>query len=105
MANPTKFSWTDPSTNTDGTAVSAGELVSYTIGVGTATGVYTILTTVSPGSATSEALSSLTTVLVPGTYFAAIKANTSTASSVWSNEVSFSLAAPVPNAPTGFSVA
>ncbi len=105
MANPTQFTWVDPTTNTDGSAVAAGEITGYTIGVGVASGNYTMLTPVSSPTATSEPLSSLSSVLAPGTYFAAIRAESTGGPSAFSNEVSFAIAAPVPNPPTGFTVA
>jgi hypothetical protein len=105
MANPTKLSWVDPTTNVDGSAIASGEITGYQIGVrpssGTA-GTYPMLTPVT-ATATSEPLASLSTILVPGSYAAAIMA-LSAVNSVWSTEVTFTIVPPQPNPPTGFSV-
>jgi len=105
MANPTQFNWVVPTTNTDGTAIPAGEITGYTIGVGAASGKYTIMTSVSNPAATSEPIADLSATLAPGTYFAAIRAESTGGPSAFSNEVSFAIAAPIPNPPTGFTVA
>lgn len=104
MTNPTKFSWTDPTTNTDGSAVSAGEITGYTIGIGTVSGTYTQLQPITPGTAVSEALSQVTPPLKAGTYFAAVRAESAGGSSAWSTEVQFTLVV-TPTAPTGFGIA
>jgi len=107
MANPTKFTWVVPTTNTDGSAITAGELTGYDIGVrpasGTA-GTYPIMTTVADPAATQEPIASLSAVLAPGDYAAAIRSDAAT-NSVWSSEVTFSITAPVPNPPSAFTVA
>jgi len=89
------FSWPPATKRTDGTPIPAGELVGYQIGVGTTSGTYTILTDINPNT-TSEPESSLSSVpTMPGTYFAAYKAigKGSSADSVWSNEVTFTISA------------
>ena len=109
MANPTLASWADPTTNTDGSAVAAGEITGYTVGVrdttatGSAAGTYPYSVT-APATATSELLSLLTPTLPTGKALAAaVRANTSNANSAWSTEATFTLVG-TPNAPTGFSV-
>ena len=94
------FTWTDPLLNTDGSTVAAGEITGYEIGVGNATGVYDTKYTVTGAAAASFA----TDFKVPGDYFAAVRA-VGPADSAWSNEATFTVLAPVPNAPTGFTVA
>lgn len=112
------FSWTDPTTNTDGSAVAAGEITAYTIGIrqvadakgnpvaGSVAGTYP--TTISaPGAAAVSALgSSLAQALPAGTYAAAIQAN-GPVNSAFSNEVQFAIVPPppTPSAPTNFLVA
>lgn len=54
--NPTHVSWTDPTTNVDGTAIAAGEITGYQVGVrlttatGSVAGTYPILSPVVSGS-------------------------------------------------------
>lgn len=100
-----KFNWSDPTTNTDGTPITTGEITGYQLGVGIATGTYTTLTSITGASAASEAISAISPALTPNTYFAAVRAITASGSSAWSNEVSFVIAPEVPSAPTGFGVA
>ncbi|MDR5726729.1 MAG: hypothetical protein RB191_04590 [Terriglobia bacterium] len=107
MTNPTKFLWTDPTTNVDGSPIAAGEITGYQIGVrpasGTA-GTYPMLTPVAGATATSEAFTALSSLLVPGSYAAAILA-VGPVDSAYSAEVNFTIAPPVPSAPTNFGVA
>jgi len=107
MANPTKFTWVDPTKNTDGTAVVAGEITGYSIGVrpasGTA-GTYPIITPISGATTTSEPLASLSTILTPGDYAAAIQ-SVGPVNSAWSSEITFTISPPIPTPPTSFSVA
>lgn len=111
MANPTKATWTDPTTNTDGTAVSTGEITGYTVGVrntaatGSVAGTYPYSAS-APAGATSELLSALTPTLPTGVLLAgAVQAlSSSNGNSAWSTEATFTLTAP-PSPPAGFSVA
>jgi hypothetical protein len=110
MANPTTFSWTDPTTNTDGSPIAAGEITGYTIGIrntaatGSVVGMYPITANVAGAAAASELVSALGTVLAPGSYAAAIQSAGPTPSA-FSAEVAFTIAAPVPNPPTNFGIA
>jgi hypothetical protein len=110
MTTPTQFTWTDPTTNADGSSLTAGEITGYTIGIrsttaaGSVVGTYPVLTSIVNPTATSEALSSLSTVLVADTYAAAIRSD-GPVTSVWTNEVTFTIAAAVPNPPSNFTVA
>jgi hypothetical protein len=101
----TQFNWVDPTVNTDGGAVVAGEITGYQIGVrtGGAAGTYTQTVSVSSPTATSELISAFSPPLTSGTYFAAIRSVGPT-DSAWSAEVTFTIAG-VPVAPTGFTVA
>ncbi len=107
MANPTKISWVDPTTNTDGSPISASEITGYLLGLrsiaaaGSVAGVYPITATVAAG-ATSAPLSVFGT-LTAGDYAAAAQA-IGPNNSAWSTEATFTIA-PVPNAPTGFTIA
>jgi hypothetical protein len=106
MANPTKFTWVDPTVNTDGSAITAGEITGYSIGVRPSTGIpgtYPIVTPIASPTATSEPFASLSSVLAPGTYAAAIQSVGPT-NSAWSSEVTFTIVAPIPSAPTGLAV-
>ena len=104
MANPTKFSWTDPTLNTDGSVIIAGEITGYSVGIGTASGKYTISVPVSGAAAASELLSQIVPALAAGSYFAAVQTVGPT-SSAYSNEITFTIAPAVPNPPTSFTVA
>lgn len=108
MSNPTKFSWVDPTTNVDGTAIAAGEISGYTIGVrsttasGSVAGTYPIELT-APATVTTDLLSAITPALPAGSYAAAIQANTANTVSAWSAETLFTIAE-TPSPPTGFTV-
>lgn len=100
----TQFNWIDPTVNTDGGAVTAGEITGYQIGLrqGGSAGTYPITVAVASPTATSELFSAITPALVSGTYEAAIRSVGPT-NSAWSAEVTFTIAG-VPTPPTGFSV-
>lgn len=105
MSNPTQFTWVDPTLNTDGSAVTPGEITGYTIGVRPSTGTagtYPV-TLAAPAGATSALLSAISPPLTSGAYAAAIKADTAVTTSAWSTEADFTLVE-VPNPPTGFTV-
>lgn len=108
MANPSKFTWTAPTTNTDGSAIAAGEITGYQIGIRPSTGTagtYPTLMPVDPASATSDLLSELTSGLNSGSYAAAIQTlSTTNGNSAWSAEITFTLV-PVPNPPSNFAIA
>lgn len=97
----TTFAWADPTLNTDGSAIGATEITGYQIGI---TDVYSILCPAVAASAVTETLAATGEVLVPGSYFVAVRAVTASAVSAWSNQGTFVIAVPVPNAPTGFTV-
>lgn len=105
--NPTKVSWNAPAANTDGSPIAAGEITGYTLGVrlisaaGSVAGAYPVAVDV-PSNPTEGPL----TVFGPlkaGDYAAAARA-IGPNDSAWSAEATFTIA-PVPAAPTGFSVA
>jgi hypothetical protein len=107
----TTFSWTDPTTNTDGSPITAGEIQGYQLGIrpasGTA-GTYPILAPPVASSAVNETLAATGELLAPGDYFAAVRAITATVDSAFSNEGAFNVPVPpppVPNPPVNFSVA
>jgi hypothetical protein len=110
MSNPTKFSWTDPTTNVDGTPITAGEITGYTLGIrqttlsGSAAGTYPIQVPVAGATAASELISQISPALTPGGYAAAIQ-TVGPVNSAWSAEATFTIAPPVPNSPTNFTVA
>lgn len=108
---PTQISWTDATTNLDGSAIDPSEITAYTVGVrsttvaGSVAGTYPY-TASAPSTATSDLLSALSPVLPPDTYVAAVM-STGPTNSAWSIESSpFTIAAalPVPNAPTNVVV-
>jgi hypothetical protein len=101
------FTWVDPTTNEDGSPLVAGEVIGYNIGIradGSPPAVYPITASVAGANAAKEAVAAIGTVLKPGTYWAAIQSVGPTLSA-WSPEVEFAIAQPVPNPPTGFTVA
>jgi hypothetical protein len=103
----TKVVWAEPTVNVDGSPVVASEITGYQLGVRPASGtvgVYPALTPVSGAGTLTEAFSSISALLVPGSYFAAIQTIGPT-DSAFSAEVAVTIAAPVPVAPTGFGVA
>ena len=107
MKNPTVMSWTDPTTNVDGSAIVAGEITGYLVGLrsttaaGSAAGVYPITAAVPAGD--TSAPISVFGPLAAGDYAAAAQTNGPN-DSAWSAEVLFTIA-PVPAPPTGFSLA
>lgn len=111
MTTLTQFVWVDPTTNVDGSAVTAGEISGYQIGIRAASGTpgtYTTFAIVKDAAATSEAFSLLGTTLAPGDYAAAIQTlSTTNGNSPFSPEAKFTIDVPLspPNAPTGFTVA
>lgn len=104
------FTWVDPTTNTDGSTIQAGEITGYNVGIrsttaqGSQAGTYPIVAQVQGATAAKEAVSAIGTVLKPDTYAAAIQ-SAGPVNSAWSSEIQFTIAQPVPNPPTGFSVA
>jgi hypothetical protein len=111
MANPTKFTWAVPTANTDGSAIAAGEITGYQVGVRPASGtpgVYTILAPVDSATATSDPIADISPALAYGSWVGAVQALTVNGPSAWSAEASFTLVAPpppIPNPPTNFTVA
>lgn len=105
--NTAAFAWTDPTSNTDGSPLQAGEVTGYTIGIrpasGTA-GTYPITANVPGADAVKEAVSAIGTMLQPGDYAAAIQ-SAGPVPSAWSSEIQFEIAQPQPNPPTDFTVA
>jgi hypothetical protein len=108
---PTQVSWTDATTNIDGSAIGSGEVTGYTVGVrsttvsGSVAGTYPY-TASAPATATSDLLSALTPVLPPDTYVAAVM-STGPTNSAWSTEsapFTIQAALPVPNAPSNVTV-
>jgi hypothetical protein len=109
MGNPTGFSWTDPVTNTDGSAITAGEVTGYTVGVrsttaaGSVAGTYLITGSVAGAASTGETVAALSALLKPDTYAAAVRAD-GPVPSAWSTEATFTIAPAQPNPPSGFVV-
>jgi hypothetical protein len=115
-ATPISFSWVDPTTNTDGTPIAAGEILGYMVGIrntaaaGSVVGTYPYILNAAGATAASALLSSLAPALAAGTYAAAVCVNTGPGvpNSAWTPEVTFTVAPPVPpipSPPTGFTVA
>lgn len=113
MALPTDVKLTLPTQNADGSPIPAGDLVDVQVGFGTASGNYTLIaddtvfaTQTDTNGVVTIPFASLNENLGFGTWFAAARVkNAEGSTSDWSNEASFVIAAPVPKAPTGFTVA
>jgi hypothetical protein len=101
MANPTKYTWVEPTTNTDGTAVVTGEITGYTIGERPASGTPGTYPTLVPVAGATTLSAPIT--LAAGSWVAAIQSVGPT-NSAFSAEVPFTIAPSVPNPPTGFTV-
>jgi hypothetical protein len=106
MTNPTEFTWTDPTTNVDGSPLDPSEITSYNIGIRLASGtpgVYTTIVNVAGPTAHTELLSAISPPLAPGSYAAAVQA-VGPVDSAFSTEATFTIVPPTPSAPTGFTV-
>lgn len=114
MSTPNQFTWVDSTTNTDGSAITQGEITGYTIGIRSlsearsAVGTYPILVPISSPTATAETLAQIVAALgkplTPDSYAAAIR-SIGPVPSDWTAEVNFTIAQPQPNPPTNFTVA
>jgi hypothetical protein len=110
---PSIASWIDPTTNTDGSPIADGEITGYEIGARDTTAAGSVAGTYpysfkAPPDVLAEPLSMLTPVLPKGVKLAAaMRTNTAGPNSDWTAEVTFTLPVPlpVPNPPSGFSVA
>lgn len=119
MTNPTQINWIDPTQNVDGSAIASGEIVSYEVGVrdtsasGSAAGSYPFGAK-APATAVSELISAIPNLPTGKPLAVAVRAVTGVndgsgnpITSAWSDEATFTIAPPppVPNRPTGVSVA
>lgn len=109
---PKSVSLTLPTQNTDGSPITSDEIVDVQVGFGTSSGVYTLIAddrafaTQTQNGITTIPWASLNENLGNGTWFAASRVVTKDGvNSAWSTEATFVIAPPVPNPPTGFSVA
>lgn len=103
---PTKFTWVAPTTNTDGSPIVAGEITGYNLVLRTADsspGVYSISVPIADPAATEEPLAAIRSLLVVGSYFAAIQ-TVGPVASAFTGEVPFSVDALQPNPPSSFTV-
>jgi hypothetical protein len=104
--NPTKFTWTPPTTNVDGSAFDPSEVTGYELGIrpasGTA-GTYPTLVEIAGEATAVEEISAIVPPLAPGDYAAAIRA-VGPVDSAFTSEVSFTIAPPTPAAPSDFTV-
>lgn len=106
VTNPVTVSFTAPVIFTDGTAIPAGTITKYQYGFGQVSGTYTLIVDDPDLTATGgKQTGALPSNLSFGNWFAAGRAVTKDgATSAWSNEVPFAVAASVPAAITDFSV-
>lgn len=100
MANPSKVSWADPTTNVDGSAIAAGEITGYQVGIRPAAGSAGNYPTLvqAAGTVTSAPLPTL----AAGSYAAAVQ-TIGPIDSAWSAEIAFTIAE-TPNPPAGLAV-
>ena len=114
--NPTEFDWTPSTANTDGTPLAMGEITGYEIGIRPASGIpgsYPLSVPIADPAATKEALTAAyaagLAVLKDGDYQSAIRTvgPVDSAFTAESDASAFSIATPlpVPQAPTGFTLA
>ena len=114
------FSWVDATQNTDDSAIAAGEVTGYTIGVradGVGAGnptatppvlpTYSTLVLITGAAVTAETLAAfnaaLTSALPAGNYWAAVQEQSVNGPSAFSAEAPFSIVSSAPpKAPTGF---
>lgn len=105
-----KVTWTPPTTNTDGSALTTGEVTGYIVGLrsttvpGNVAGTYPIQSPPTAADAVTEALSAITANLKSDSYAVAVQTQSTDGPSAWSAEVLFTGALPVPNAPSDISV-
>lgn len=109
----TGFTWVAPIGNEDGSALVAGELAGYELGIradGTGSpGTYTVNVAINDPTSLAEPLTALGTVLAPGNYWAAMQSKANPAignDSKFTQEFGFSIPAPVLptlNPPSAFS--
>lgn len=102
-----KFTWTDATKNLDGSAITSGEVTGFLIGIRPSTGTagtYPINSPAISATAVSEAVAAISTSLVAGDYAASIM-SVGPANSAWSPEVTFTIALPVPQPPSSFTLA
>jgi len=106
-----KVSWTPPTTNDDGSPLTAGEVTGYIVGLrsltaaGSAAGTYPIQSAPTSATAVSEALSAITANLKPDDYAVSAQTQSTLGPSLWSTEFQFTGVLPKPNPPTDTSAA
>lgn len=101
------FSYVAPTQDVDGNPFPANKITKYQIGLGQVSGTYTLVkddVTIESGSNQTTPIS-VASGLAYGQWYAAVRAvTTDGVNSAWSGEIAFVLAAPVPQAPSGFTV-
>ena len=107
-----KVSWTAPTAGSDGQPLAGGDVVTgYIVGLrsltatGSVSGTYPIQSPLTAATATSESLSAITASLKADDYAASVQAQSADGPSAWGTEFQFTGVLPVPNPPTGISVA
>lgn len=110
--NTGHVTWTDPTQNTDGSALTTGEVTGYRLGLrsltaaGSAVGTYPITVVATGATAASEQLSAITPMLKPDQYAVAGQTmSTTNGDSAWSAEFEFEGVLPAPNPPSAVTVA
>lgn len=105
-----KVTWTPPSTNTDGSPLTTGEVTGYIVGLrsttaaGSVAGTYPIQSPPTAADAVTEALSAIAANLKSDSYAVAVQTQSVDGPSAWSAEVLFTGALPVPREPTDVAV-
>lgn len=107
VVNPkTGFSYDLPTQNTDGSPLLPANIAKFQIGLGQASGAYTLIkddVTLESGKQTSPL--SLLGILAYGQWYAAVRTVSKDGiNSAWSTEVPFVLQAPTPEAPANFTI-
>ncbi len=105
-----KVTWTLPTTNTDGSPITAGEVTGFIVGLrsttatGSAAGTYPIQSPPTASDAVTEALSAITANLKSDSYAVAVQTQSVDGPSDWSAEVLFTGVLPKPNPPGTIAV-
>lgn len=97
------LSWTDPTTESNGSPLPAGDVANYNIHIGTSTGVYSKVVSLPSTNTTSCLVSQLS--LADGNWYAVVTAvDVAGNESAYSNEINFTLDSIAPSAPTGLQI-
>lgn len=87
------FSWVPPTQNSDGSAITPGEITGYEIGVRPSTGtpgVYSVILDTDGPFTSADLIANISPALTSGTYYAAVR-SVGSVTSPWSSELLFTV--------------